>query len=188
MAAPPTARTLQNRQNRIVMHRESLDAATLGIADAMLAAGRAIMEDAAAHAPRDPEKARERGVPEMADTGFVQVWADGKRAGGLDAQTLQAWQAKPRGAQVPKSGCLLIVGFRSPISHFAEQGTIREDARPFLIPAWNRGIGDLGRQIPPAMGRRLRLGTVGQGVAAALGYRTTAQGSVVGGPRPSRRG
>lgn len=186
MANPPSARTLQNRAKRVVLHRESLDLATRGVADAMQSAGMAIAQDASDDAPRDPAKAAARGVPEMADTWFVQVWADGKRAGGVDAQTLQAWQDKPRGVRVPARGAMLIVGFRSPISHFAEQGTIKESARPFLVPAWNRGIGQLGPQIAPAMGKRLRLGTLGQAVAGALGYRTSRSGAIVRSRMPGK--
>jgi len=144
----PSARVLANRQNRIVMHRESLDALQLGIADGMLEMGNGILADAVAHAPRDPVAAAARGVPEMADTGGVQIWALGKRAGGI-------WEKKPRGARIPKDEVVMIVGFGSPIAHFAEEGTIKEVARPFLLPAFNRGLPDADKFVVPAMGKRI---------------------------------
>lgn len=149
MALPPSPRVLLNRQVRIDMHRTTLTALQLGMADALLEIGEAILADAVAHAPRDAEAAAARGVPMMADTGGVQVWALGKRAGGV-------WEKRPRGGATPHDQVVMFVGFGSPLAHFAELGTIKENARPFLLPAFNRHIGNLAGVVVPAMGKRAR--------------------------------
>jgi hypothetical protein len=151
----PSARVLANRANRIQMHRESLSALNLGIADGMLEMGNRILADAAAHARLDVHPAEaaarraERGVSQMADTGGVQVWALGKRAGGI-------WEKKPRGARIRQDEVEMIVGFGSPLAHLKEEGTIKEPARPFLLPAFNRGLPDASKFVVPAMGKRIR--------------------------------
>lgn len=145
----PSARVLQNRANRIVMHRETLDAMQLGIADGLLELGNAIIAEASANAPRDPEAAAVRGVPMMADTGGVQVWALGKRAAGI-------WEKRPRGARVPKDQVVMIVGFGSPLAHLVELGTVKMNARPFLTPAFNAHISGAAKFVVPAMGKRAR--------------------------------
>lgn len=131
------------------MHRDTLDALQLGIADGLLELGNVILADAVKTAPRDAEAARKRGVPMMADTGGVQVWALGKRAAGI-------WGPRPRRARAPKDEVVLIVGFGSPLAHLAERGTIKENARPFLLPAFDRHIPNASEFVVPAMGKRAR--------------------------------
>jgi hypothetical protein len=169
----PSARTLANRANRVVMHHDSLDLLQMGIADGFAELGPVIVADYAAHAPRDPEIAAERGVPMMADAGSWQVWALGKRAAG-------DWQAKPRGVGSAKGEVVLIVQVNSPIAHFAELGTVNEAARPSLLPAFIRHIPDAGRFVVPAMGKRMRLGKLGSIIATNMGYRVGQQGGVQG--------
>ena len=171
--AVPSARTLQNRANRVVMHHDSLDLLQMGIADGLAELGPVIVADYSEHAPRDPEIAQERGVPMMADAGSWQVWALGKRAAG-------DWQNKPRGVGSSKNEVVLIVQVNSPIAHFAELGTVNEAARPSLLPAFIRHIPDAGRFVVPAMGKRMRLGKLGSIIATNMGYRVGQQGGVQG--------
>jgi hypothetical protein len=149
--AIPSARVLANRANRVVMNRAALTALQLGMADGLLELGRQIIADAAAHAPRDPEIAAKRGVPMMADTGHVVVYALGKKVGGDEGNT-----GKPRGMRTPANQVVLGVWFSSPLSHFAELGTIKEIAHPFLTPAFDRHITDAAKFVVPAMGRRVK--------------------------------
>jgi hypothetical protein len=142
---------IARRAARVVMNRAALDAAQLGMADALLEIGQRIIADASANAPRDPETAAKRGVPMMADTGHVVVYALGKKVGGDEGNT-----GKPRGMKTAKGRADLGVWFSSPISHFAELGTIKEIARPFLTPAFNRNIAGAASTVVPAMGKRIR--------------------------------
>jgi len=109
----------------------------------------------------------------MADTGSWQVWALGKRAAG-------DWQAKPRGVGSAKNEVVLIAQFGSPLSHFRELGTVKEPARPFLLPAFIRHIPAAGKFVVPAMSKRMRLGRLGSTVATAMGYKVGAQGGIQG--------
>jgi hypothetical protein len=130
------------------MHRAALDAATLGLVDGLYQMGQDIIIDARDNAPRDPEAAAEWGVPMMADTGFVQVWADGKRAAG-------EWQEKIPKLRILKGQVVLIVGFRSRLSHLNELGTIKEIARPFLLPAFNRALPGTSKYVLPSIAERI---------------------------------
>jgi hypothetical protein len=87
----------------------------------------------------------------MADTGSVAVWALGKRVNGT-------WARRPKGGRVPKDGAVMFVGFDSPISHFAELGTVKERARPFLTPAVDRGVSGAGPYIKAALAKRAAKG------------------------------
>lgn len=144
----PSARVLANRARRIQWNRAALDELEGGMADGLLNMGLRIALDAAAHAPKDPEAAAARGVPMLKDTGFVQVWAKGKRVGGV-------WQKRPKGGAVPPDQVVLFVGFNSPIAHLLELGTVKMNARPFLLPAFNRAISGLESVVVPAMGKRM---------------------------------
>jgi hypothetical protein len=143
----PSARVLRNRQARIELHRAGLDEIQRGMADGLLELGERILEHAAANAPRDPEAAAARGVPMMADTGGVQVWALGKRAAGT-------WAKRPKGGKVPKDQAVLFVGFDSPISHLVELGTVKMRARPFLTPALLASLDGAGPYIQRAISKR----------------------------------
>lgn len=150
----PSAKLLARRGAKIVMNRAALDAAQFGIADGLLEIGQRIIAEASARAPRDPEIAAKRGVPMMADTGYVSVWALGKLVSG--STEVAASKNKPRGFSVPKDQVVMVAAFSSPLSHFAELGTIKETARPFLTPAFNAHIGGAAETVIPAMGKRVR--------------------------------
>lgn len=144
----PSAKLLERRAAKVVMNHAALDAVQMGMADGLLAMGQRILADAVANAPRDPEIAAKRGVPMMADTGHVVVYALGKKVGG-DGD-------KPRAMRVPKDQAVMAVYFSSPLSHFAELGTVKERARPFLLPAFNRGIPGTSKYVLPSISKRVR--------------------------------
>ena len=123
----PSAKVLANRAAKVVLNRAAFDQITLAVADGLYELGLKVIADAAAKAPRDPEKAAERGVPMMADTGHVVAFVNGKRIAGDVGR-------KPRGAKVGP-GISIIAGFGSPLAHLIEGGTIKMRARPFLTPA-----------------------------------------------------
>lgn len=152
----PSAKVLANRAKKVVMNRAALDAMQIGMADVLLATGQRIIADASkgpggsgVGSLRDPEAAAKRGVPMMLDTGHVGVWGLGKKIGG-------DMTAKPRGLKTPKDQVVMVAAFASPLAHFAELGTIKEIARPFLTPAFNRGIPGAADAVPAAMAKRVR--------------------------------
>jgi hypothetical protein len=151
----PTARTIANRKARVIMNRGALDELQLSMADGLLELGQRIVAEAAANArhelhPAEAATRREkRGVPMMADTGHVVVYALGKKVGGEEGET-----GKPRGMETPKDQAVLGVWFSSPLSHFKELGTVKETARPFLTPALMGNIGDTGPYVQAAMKKR----------------------------------
>ena len=49
---------------------------------------------------------------------------------------------------------MLGVWFSSPLAHFAELGTIKETARPFLTPALMANVDDVGPYVTAAMRKR----------------------------------
>lgn len=144
-----SARTIANRKARVVMNRAALDDLQRGMADGLLKVGERIIADARDNAPRDPETAERRGVPMMADTGHVVVYALGKKVGGDEGNT-----GKPRAMKTPKDQVVLGVWFSSPLSHFAELGTIKQQAQPFLTPAIMANVGDAGPYVLAGMARR----------------------------------
>lgn len=158
----PTARTIANRKARVVMNRAALDELGLALADGLLALGEEILADAAANAPRDPEIAAKRGVPMMADTGHLVVYAGGKKVGGDEGGT-----GKPRGMKTPPDQAVLGVWFSSPLAHFAELGTIKESPRPFLGPALAAHLGNTGPYVQKAMAARARRQTARKARMAA---------------------
>jgi hypothetical protein len=159
---PPSARQIGLRQARIVWNRAAVGAITLGMADAVQQVMEAILADASASAPRDAEAAAKRGVPMLKDTGSVSVFAggvnkSGKAASVLVSGTAERTQAgnKPRGAKTPVDQVVGFVMFGSPLAHLLELGTVKMNAHPFLIPAFNRNVGGLAGIVVPAIGKRL---------------------------------
>jgi hypothetical protein len=136
----------------VILNRSALDVLQLGMADGLLAIGQRIIAEAAASArhelhPKEAAKLREkRGVPMMADTGHAVVYALGKKVGGEEGET-----GKPRAMKTPRDQAVLGVWFSSPLSHFAELGTVKETARPFLTPSIMANIGDTGPYVQAAM-------------------------------------
>ena len=162
----PSAKVLANRKAKVVMNRAALDAAVLGMADALLVVGENVLADAIIGAPSDP--ARTHGV-HLSETGALGVWAAGKKIGGNmvgkprvtkvieNREIPGTYRSVRRVAPTPQDQAVLFVGFAAWWAHFAELGTIREVARPFLIPALNRNLGTLGTSlVVPAMGKRIR--------------------------------
>jgi len=145
----PSARVVANRRARVILNRGALDELQLGMADGLLKLGETIIAEARDNAPRDPEAAAARGVPMMADTGHVLVYALGKKVGGEDGGT-----GKPRGMKAPKNQVVMGVWFSSPLAHFNELGTIKMAAHPFLTPALMANIGDTGATVSAAMKKR----------------------------------
>jgi len=146
----PSARVLQNRANRVVFNKAAVDALYAGMADALIELGPQIIAEASANAPRDPEKAAERGVPQMADTGNFVVYGLGKKVGGDPGGT-----GKPRSMKTPPDQVVLGVWFASPLAHLQELGTVKMPAHPFLLPAFNRLVPGAEDAIVPAMGKRV---------------------------------
>jgi len=164
----PSARVLANRAARIVMNRAALDELEGGMADGLLNLGLRIILQAEARAPRDPEAAAARGVPMMADTGGVQVWARGKRVGGV-------WEKRPPRASAPKDQVVMFVGFGAPIAHLVELGTIKMSARPFLTPAVMANLPDAGDYVKGAMSRRAASAPQRAARGAAINARRAAE-------------
>lgn len=147
----PSARVIANRKARVVMNRAALDELQLAMADGLLRVGEQVIAEARDNAPRDPEIAAKRGVPMMADTGNLVVYALGKKVGGDDGGT-----GKPRGMKTPKDQAVLGVWFSSPISHLIELGTVKMPAQPFLTPSLTGNLGDTGPYVRKAMAARAR--------------------------------
>jgi hypothetical protein len=146
-----SARTIANRKARVVLNRAVLDELQLAMANGLLALGEQIIADARANAPRDPVIAEKRGVPMMADTGNLVVYAGGKKVGGDEGGT-----GKPRGMATPKDQAVLGVWFSSPIAHLVELGTIKMGARPFLTPSLAGHLGDVGPYVTKAINTRAK--------------------------------
>lgn len=162
----PSAKILANRKAKVVMNRNALDAAVLGMADALLAVGENVLADAISGAPSDP--ARTHGI-HLSETGALGVWAAGKKIGGnmvgkprvtkiVESTKIPGtFRSVRRVAATPKDEAVLFVGFAAWWAHFSELGTIKMVARPFLAPALNRNLGTLGTPlVVPAMGKRIR--------------------------------
>lgn len=161
---------------RVVMNRAALDAMALGLADGLLAMGTAILEDAVAHAPHDEEKAAERGVAPMRETGGVYVEVNGRKVGGNgNKPPSRTRSTRMGGYRSVKGAASMAVGFGSPIAHFAELGTVKENARPFLTPAFDRGLPGASDFVLPAVGKRLREAPPSElerGLGALLGVKS----------------
>lgn len=157
----PSAKLLARRGAQVVMNKAAFDALHQGAADGLIELGAQIIADASkgpggsgVGSLRDPEAAAERGVPMMLDTGYTSVWALGKLVSGSTA--VAASKNKPKGMKTPKDQVVLVAAFSSPLSHFAERGTVNEVARPFLLPAFSRGVPGAAKFVVPAMGKRVR--------------------------------
>jgi len=161
----PSAALVARRQAKVTLNHAALDALTMGIADGLADLGDAIIADASSNAPRDPDIAAKRGVPMMKGTGHWGVFVDGKQVSGEPG--------KPKGLTVVAGQVVLWVGFGSPLSHFAERGTIKEPPHPFLLPAVERFVPGTKKFVLPAMEARAAGAEARTAVLAAGG--TTAQ-------------
>lgn len=148
MAARRPPMSAATRHALVVMNRQALDAAVLGIADGLYEIGLNIAADAVSNTPRDPVAAAKRGAPMMADTSGVGVWVSGLRVAGQGNA--------PGSLATPRGETVMAVGFGSPLFHFMELGTVKEIARPIMVPAFNRGIKGAAETVIPAMGKRIK--------------------------------
>lgn len=115
---------------KVILNRSAVHNVMLAIADGLEEVGRTIIETAAENAPDspyDPYPAGE-GLPKQ---GGVLTYVNGQKVGGWS--TLGTQPRKPRAANV-KRGITAVVGFGFP-GRFAEFGTVRTAAHPFLGPA-----------------------------------------------------
>ena len=174
----PSANLLAKRGAQIVMNKDAVDALYAGMADGLVELGERIIADARASAPRDPTTAAARGVPMMADTGSVSVWGpvNGKSSLLHGSAQVAAGKNKPKGLKVPVDQVVMVAAFASPLSHFAELGTIKEPARPFLTPALMSNIGNAGEYVKGAMSRRVASAPQRAMASAAIKARIAAGG------------
>lgn len=156
-----SARTIANRKARVVMNRAALDELGLAIADGLHAVGQKILADAIAVMGPGHLDAPPYGEG-LITSGHVLTYAAGKKVAGEEGQT-----GKPRGMKTPKDQAVLGVWFSAPHAHFAELGTIKEPARPFLTPAFAANLGDVGPYVQKAMSARARRQTARAAQAGA---------------------
>lgn len=143
-----SARTIANRRARVVMNRAALDELGLGMADGLHAVGEKVLADAVSVMVPGHLDAPPYGEGLIA-SGHVLTYAGGKKVAGDEGGT-----GKPRGMKTPVDQAVMGVWFSSPLAHFAELGTIKEPARPFLTPAFMANIGDTGPYVQTAMKKR----------------------------------
>lgn len=127
------------KNNRVVLHRATLDALTLGLADGLLALADAVV--AAADVPDAPPS----GVG-LVEAGGTLAYVAGKRVGGT--------ARKPRALKVKGRGVVVAGGFGFP-ARFQEIGTVNQPARPFLTPALMETVPDAAPFIEAATAKRL---------------------------------
>jgi hypothetical protein len=160
IAGPGTTfRTVTRREVKIQYNKAAVDALYAGVADGVIELCATIRDDASVGARVElfPEEAAalraKRGVGLMADTARVAVYAMGGLVSGTGERTASG--NKPKGAKTPPDQVVGFVMFDSPIAHFKELGTVKEPARPFLLPAFNRHIQDAARCVLPAIRKRI---------------------------------
>ena len=154
---------MARKNNRVVLHRATLDAITLGMADGLLALADAVI------AATKPPDATPYGVG-LVETGGTVAYAFGKKVGGT--------ATKPRAMKVKSMGVAIAGGFGFP-GHFAEFGTIHEPARPFLTPALMATLPDAGVFIKAAMAQRLATTGVRAARGVAIKARAAAKAKAV---------
>jgi hypothetical protein len=137
---------------RVVLNRSKVHAVMLAVADGLHEVGRTIIEvasETAPDSPYDPFPTGE-GLPKQ---GGVLTYVDGQKVAGWSTRGTQP--AKPRAANV-KRGITAVVGFGFP-GRFAELGTVRHGAQPFLAPARDSVVphmsGIMADVVKPALAR-----------------------------------
>lgn len=141
---------------KVKLRKAALDEAVRIVADGAFEAGRVIVEIASANAPDspyDPYPTGE-GLPKQ---GGVLAYVGGEKVDGWSIRGPQP--AKPRAARVMVKSRFIsvLVGFGFP-ARFAEGGTIRTPAQPFLAPARDQvgpqGVANIiGDVVRPQLGR-----------------------------------
>lgn len=117
---------------RVVLNRAKFDGTiALAVGDGLMEVGRTVVELAAENAPDSPYDPfpTGEGLPKQ---GGVIVMVHGQKIAGWSQRGTQP--KLPRAARGMKQGVVAIVGFGFP-ARFAEMGTIRTPAKPFLTPA-----------------------------------------------------
>jgi hypothetical protein len=141
---------------KVRLRHDALDELTRMVADGATEAGKAIVEIASAHAPDSPYEPYPtgEGLPKQ---GGVLTYVNGDKVDGWSLRGVQP--AKPRAARiiVKAHSVTTLIGFGFP-GRFAEGGTIRTPAQPFLAPARDavgpEGIANIiGDVVRPRLGR-----------------------------------
>ena len=115
----------RKESSRVVMNRAALTALAQGIADGYGQFGQTVLDVARPMVPDAPPY----GLGLVNSGGWV-VFANGRKVGGTANVRLgRRDQNRP-----PRQGIALFVGYAFP-GRFAERGTVRTRAQPFLSPA-----------------------------------------------------
>lgn len=135
---------------RVVLHRETIDAVILGGVDGLFALAKDVVLEAAANAPDspyDPYPAGE-GLPKQ---GGVLVYVGNTKTHGWSIRGDQP--KKPRSARLStkQHSVVALAGFGFP-GRFSERGTIRQRAQPFLAPSRD----EVAPRIPEIVGEITR--------------------------------
>lgn len=138
---------------KVVLNRAGLTLVGLALADGFMEAGKTIVEiasDNAPDSPYDPYPTGE-GLPKQ---GGVLVYVKGQK---VDGWSTRGTQPKIDRRTADRSGLITaIIGFGFP-GRFAEFGTLKHGAQPFLTPAMNSVVPQIANVMEPAV--RARLGS-----------------------------
>ena len=134
------------RTSRVVLNRQAVAKIRLGLADGLFDIAQEIV--ATAQPPDAPPYGRG-----LLEGGGALAWVDGKKVAGTTIGGKQI--KKPRAVKLPKPSIVAIAGFGFP-GRFAEFGTVRHRAQPFLAPARDRVLPDSANTLRAAMKRALR--------------------------------
>lgn len=117
---------------RVVLHRGTVDACTLGAIDGLFELGKEIILGAAGNAPDSPYDPYPlgEGLPKQ---GGVLAYAKGDKVAGWSQRGQQPTKPRALRAESRSSGFVIVAGFGFP-GRFAEEGTIDTPAQPFLTP------------------------------------------------------
>jgi hypothetical protein len=118
---------------KVRLRKEALDEVTRLVADGLFEAGKVIVERASANAPDSPYDPFPSGQGLPRQGGVLAYVANGK----VDGWSILGTQpAKPRSLRSTSKAhsVVVAVGFGYP-GRFAEGGTVRQAAQPFLAPA-----------------------------------------------------
>ncbi len=152
-------RTVTRRNVKIQYNYAAVNALYAGVADGVIELCATIRDEASATARRELWPAEDaalrakRGSGLMADTAWSSCWAMGKLVSGTGEK--MASQNKPKGAKTPADQVVGFVAFSSSLAHLKELGTIKEPARPFLLPAFEAHIQDASKCVLPAIRKRI---------------------------------
>ena len=135
----------------MVLNRAGLTEVGLALADGFMEVGKTIVEvaaDDAPDSPYDPYPTGE-GLPKQ---GGVLVWVEGKK---VDGWSTRGTQPRIDRRTTDRRGTITaVIGFGFP-GRFAEFGTLRTRASPFLAPAMNAVIPNIVAIMKPIVSSRL---------------------------------